>query len=142
MVTTPVATLVSAAAAPNRAGALNHHLGRTTLAASPAGLVVHGGLRLDTDAHQVFVDGAEVHLTPTEFTLLAVLLSAPGTVLAKARLVGHLWGGTYAVSDVVADRRSLEVHMANLRRKLGDEAARPRFIETVRSVGYRILPAR
>ncbi|MFD1507167.1 response regulator transcription factor [Georgenia yuyongxinii] len=113
-------------------------------APSPAGLLSHGGLRLDVSAQEVFVDGVEVHLTPTEFSLLGALLRAPGTAVAKTALVGHLWAGNYTLSGAVADadRRGLEVHMANLRRKLGDDAANPRFIETVRGVGYRMLPAR
>jgi two-component system, OmpR family, response regulator len=117
---------------------------RARIAPSPAGPLTHGGLRLDVDAHEVVVDGVEVHLTPTEFALLGALLGAPGTVVAKAQLVGHLWAGGYRSSDAVADadRRGLEVHMANLRRKLGDDAASPRFIETVRGVGYRLLPVR
>ncbi|WP_448070991.1 response regulator transcription factor [Georgenia yuyongxinii] len=113
-------------------------------APSPGGLLTHGALRLDVGAREAFVDGVEVHLTPTEFALLRALLRAPGTVVAKAKLVGHVRAGSYAVSDAVADadRRGVEVHLANLRRKLGDDAAHPRFIETVRGVGYRMLPAR
>ncbi|GAA1634874.1 response regulator transcription factor [Georgenia ruanii] len=114
----------------------------TAAASRTATLAAPAGLRLDVDARQVFVDGAEVHLTPTEFTLLAALLTAPGVVRAKTELVESLWGTSYAAPLAGADRRSLEVHMANLRRKLGDDAARPRFIETVRGVGYRLVPAR
>ncbi|KAE8764175.1 response regulator transcription factor [Georgenia thermotolerans] len=117
--------------------------GPTAVAAPPpAVLAAPAGLRLDVEARQVFVDGDEVHLTPTEFSLLAALLTTPGAVRAKTDLVESLWGTTYAAPLAGADRRSLEVHMANLRRKLGDDATRPRFIETVRGVGYRLVPAR
>ncbi|TRW43929.1 response regulator transcription factor [Georgenia yuyongxinii] len=131
----PVATAVSPSPARRSPG---------PAALSRAGLLSHGGLRLDVSAHEAFVDGVEVHLTPTEFSLLGALLRAPGTVVAKTTLVGHLWAGSYTWSGAVADadRRGLEVHMANLRRKLGDDAAHPRFIETVRGVGYRMLPVR
>ncbi|MFE5338722.1 response regulator [Isoptericola sp. NPDC056578] len=104
-----------------------------------AATVVAGGLVVDVPGRVVDVDGAEVPLTRSEFDLLAALAGAPGRVLAKDALVRVLWGDAYDVGTPVtdADRRSVEVHLANLRRKLGDDPAAPRWIRTVRGVGYR-----
>lgn len=116
-------------------------------AASPSStgrLVGNAGLVVDRATHAVTLDDQPVLLTRTEFELLAVLLEAAPAVRSKADLVaavrptvGH--GASTLVSD--ADERAIETHMTNLRRKLGDNAAEPRFIETLRAVGYRaILP--
>ena len=115
-----------------------------TSPAEPDGLLVHNGLRVDVGARLAELDGAPVRLTRSEFNLLAALLSAPHRVVAKAELVRELWGEEYATDAMVtdADKRTVEVHLANLRRKLGEETAHPRFIETVRGVGYRLTPAR
>ncbi|MEU2198695.1 response regulator transcription factor [Isoptericola sp. NPDC019482] len=101
--------------------------------------LVADGLVVDVPGRVVHVDGAEVPLTRSEFDLLAALAGAPGRVLAKDALVRVLWGETYDVGTPVteADRRSVEVHLANLRRKLGDDPGAPRWIRTVRGVGYR-----
>jgi len=79
------------------------------------------------------VDGAAVELTALEFDLLAALAREPGIVLRRTTLLERLWG-----LDFTADDHMVDVHIANLRRKLGDDPARPRFIETVRGVGYRL----
>jgi len=101
--------------------------------------IVVDGLVVDVLGRVVSVDGDEVALTRSEFDLLAALAGAPGRVLAKDALVRVLWGDEYDVGTPVtdADRRSIEVHLANLRRKIGDEPAAPRWIRTVRGVGYR-----
>ncbi|TRW43926.1 response regulator transcription factor [Georgenia yuyongxinii] len=108
------------------------------------GILSHNGLRLDADARLVDVDGTPVHLTRTEFDLLAALLAAPRRVLPKVELVRNVWPEDYGSGAFVrdADKRAVEVHVANLRRKLGDDAAHPRFIETVRGTGYRLTPRR
>ncbi|WP_418605659.1 winged helix-turn-helix domain-containing protein [Georgenia sp. SUBG003] len=107
-------------------------------------MLTHLGLRLDVDARTVELDGRPIHLTRSEFDLLAALLSAPNRVVSKNELVRELWGDGYSTGVEVADadRRTVEVHLANLRRKLGEDASSPRFIETVRGVGYRLAPAR
>ncbi|MBD7958837.1 response regulator transcription factor [Microbacterium sp. Sa4CUA7] len=101
------------------------------------------GLLLDRDTRTVSVDAAEVTLTRTEFDLLATLLESGRRVRSKADLVLTLHDETYLdpakVSD--ADERAIEAHMTNLRRKLGDSPAQPRFIETVRGAGYRSVAA-
>ncbi|MCK9794082.1 response regulator transcription factor [Isoptericola sp. 4D.3] len=106
---------------------------------SPPPVAVAGGLVVDVSARTVTVDGDEVHLTRSEFDLLAALVSAPGRAMPKDALVRVLWGDAYETGTLVTDqdRRSVEVHLANLRRKLGDEASSPRWIRTVRGVGYR-----
>lgn len=103
------------------------------------GRLVHRGLEVDTWTRQVEVDGAPVHLTRSEFTLVAALLAAGGRVVSKTQLVRELWSEEYdhAVPVADSDKRTVEVHMANVRRKLGENPAAPRFFETVRGVGYR-----
>lgn len=102
------------------------------------------GLALNYETRVVRVDGAGVELTRTEFDLLASLLSTGRRVRSKADLVLTMRGQQYVTSYFVneADKRSVEVHIANLRRKIGDDSASPRFIETVRGVGYRLASPR
>jgi two-component system, OmpR family, response regulator len=139
------------AGAPDSAASPAPATGTPSTAPHPAGtaddlggVMTHNGLRLDVDARLVDVDSTPVHLTRTEFDLLAALLAAPRRVLPKVELVRDLWPEDYAGGAFVrdADKRAVEVHVANLRRKLGDDAARPRFIETVRGSGYRLTPKR
>jgi len=101
--------------------------------------IVSAGLVVDVAGRTVAVEGRTVHLTRSEFDLLAALGGVPGRVLSKDALVRVLWGDDYDTGTRVADpdRRSVEVHMANLRRKLGDDPGEPRWIRTVRGVGYR-----
>jgi DNA-binding response OmpR family regulator len=94
------------------------------------------GLELDEARRSVRVDGSVVELTALEFDILAALARAPGVVVRRAELLERLWGDEY-----VDDSHLVDVHVANLRRKLGDDAAEPRFIETLRGVGYRMREA-
>ncbi len=98
------------------------------------------GLALNNETRSVTVGGAGVELTRTEFDLLASLLSTGRRVRSKADLVLTMRGQQYVTSYFVneADKRSVEVHIANLRRKIGDDSANPRYVETVRGVGYRL----
>ncbi|GGO75969.1 winged helix-turn-helix transcriptional regulator [Nocardioides deserti] len=98
------------------------------------------GLALNHESRVVTVGGGAVDLNRTEFDLLASLLSTGRRVRSKADLVLTMRGQQYVTSYFVneADKRSVEVHIANLRRKLGDDGATSRFIETVRGVGYRL----
>ncbi len=109
--------------------------------ATPSRLSGNAGLVVDRATHSVTIDGNPVLLTRTEFELLATLLEAAPEVRSKAHLAGALrpghGGGRSLVSD--ADERAIETHMTNLRRKLGDSVAEPRFIETLRAVGYRAI---
>lgn len=91
------------------------------------------GLELDVARRSVRVDGFPVELTALEFDLLAVLARDPGVVVGRQALLDRVWG-----ADVVADDHLVDVHVANLRKKLGDDPGQPRFVETVRGVGYRL----
>ena len=92
------------------------------------------GLAIDEPHHSVRVDGTEVELTATEFGILTALARDPGVVLSRTALLDLVWG-----PEFVADDHLVDVHVANLRRKLGDDISAPRFIETVRAVGYRLI---
>jgi DNA-binding response OmpR family regulator len=98
------------------------------------------GLAVNVDTRTVVVDGRTVELTRTEFDLVASLMSTGRRVRSKADLVLTLRGQNYVTTYFVneADKRAVEVHMANVRRKLGDSSTTPRWIETVRGVGYRM----
>ena len=106
---------------------------RRPRAASAASATSPPGFEVDEARRSVKVDGAEVELTALEFNLLSVLARDPGIVVGRQALLDHVWG-----PDFVADDHLVDVHIANLRRKLGDHPARPRFVETVRGVGYRL----
>ncbi|HWL77077.1 response regulator transcription factor [Microbacterium sp.] len=102
--------------------------------------LVHRDIRLHPEQRVVKRDGEELDLTRTEFDLLATLLESKRRVRSKADLTLVLRGESFASGYYVgeADRRAVEAHMTNLRRKLGDSASSPRYIETVRGVGYRL----
>jgi DNA-binding response OmpR family regulator len=101
--------------------------------AAPSPLIEIGGLHIDPATREVEVDGRPVELTAKEFDLLAAMASEPGVVFTRERLLERAWG----FADFV-DSRGIDVHVRHLREKLGDDAAAPRFVETVRSVGYRV----
>ena len=112
-------------------------LRRATAAAAPAeadggraAVLEAGEVRLDPEAHQVWVAGTELVLTPTEFRLLRLLLERQGRTQTRARLLSEVWG--YA-EDV--DSRTVDTHVRRLRKKLGSAASQ---LETVVGVGYRI----
>lgn len=90
------------------------------------------GLEVDADAHEIRVDGDPVDVTPLEFELLAALVSRPGMVFSREQLIERVWGEFYGDEHVV------DVHVSNLRRKIEPDPAEPRYIETVRGVGYRL----
>ncbi len=90
------------------------------------------GLRLDLGRRQVLREGAEISLKPKEFELLAFLMADPGQVFTRDRILAGVWGFDYS-----GDSRTVDTHVKTLREKLGDHAVRPRWIETVRGVGYR-----
>ena len=100
---------------------------------TPAETLRHGGLEVDVEGRLAILDGAELDLTRTEFDLLATLLSGPRRVWPRETLLRTVWG-----TDWVSDGHLVEVHMANLRRKLGDDPRSGRYIRTVRGVGYRL----
>lgn len=103
-----------------------------------AGWLRHNGLRVHPEMWQCELDGRPIELTRSEFELLLTLVEGRRRVINKNELALRLRGGQTGEYVLDADRRAVEVHMANLRRKLGDPVNSPRFIETVRGVGYRL----
>ena len=100
--------------------------------AQSAGGVELGELAIDEATRTVTVRGQPVTLTALEFDLLLTVTQEPGVVFSRQRLLDRVWG-----MDYVGDEHVVDVHLGNLRRKLGDDAVHPRFIETVRGAGYR-----
>ena len=92
------------------------------------------GLSLDLSGRQVKVDESVVDLSALEFDLLAALASAPGRVFTREQLLERVWGWDYFGAERVVD-----VHIGNLRKTLRDDANNPRFIATVRGVGYKFV---
>ncbi|MFS0911756.1 response regulator transcription factor [Microbacterium sp. 179-I 3D2 NHS] len=103
---------------------------------------VHRDLSLDLDTRVVLAGKRRIDLTPTEFELLAMLLESKRKVCSKTDLALGLRGGGPGGGGHVSepDKRAIETHIANLRRKLGDSSSKPRYVETVRGVGYRLTP--
>lgn len=99
----------------------------------------HRGLRLEPGARVVELEGSEVELTRSEFDILRMLLGSGRRVVSKLQLAGMLRGERGEPDHYLSehDARAIEVHVANLRRKLGESPSEPRWIETVRGVGYR-----
>jgi DNA-binding response OmpR family regulator len=96
----------------------------------------HGDLVIDRDRHEVRIGGRLVPLTAVEFRLLAALLDADGRVLTRDQLLDAVYGHDEAE---ILDR-TVDVHIGRLREKLGDDADAPRYVATVRGVGYRAAP--
>jgi len=92
-----------------------------------------GSLSIATASRQVFLDDALIPLTRTKFNILAALSSRPGMVWSRRQLIGAVWGQTWVGNDHLVD-----VHIGHLRHKLADDPADPRFVFTVRGVGYRM----
>ena len=100
---------------------------------TPAATIVRaGGVEVDLVRRLVTVDGVPVHLTRTELALLEHLVLSPGKLLTHAELLRSVWGQGYG-----EESQYLRVYVAQLRRKLGDEAASPRLILTEPGIGYR-----
>ena len=102
---------------------------RSDGAAAPSETLAVGPLQVDVPARLARLDGRELELTPREFELLALLASRPGVVVEREAIFRELWGGEWYGSP-----KAIDVHVAALRRKLGD----PAWIETSRSVGFRL----
>jgi DNA-binding response OmpR family regulator len=103
----------------------------------PAPVRRFGDLVVDPAAREVRHGGEPVELTRLEFDLLDALSERPRVVLSRRQLLQRAWG-----ADWLGDEHLVEVHIANLRRKLGDDPSSPRYIRTVRGVGYRMGPGR
>lgn len=98
-------------------------------------VVVHGALAVDIEGRVARLDGEELGLTKIEFDLLATLITGPRRVWTRETLLARVWGEGWT-----DDHHLVEVHIRNLRKKLGEDTKEPRFIRTVRGVGYRLVP--
>jgi DNA-binding response OmpR family regulator len=108
-------------------------LRRTRQTAAPVGERLESeGLLLDAGRHRVTLDSREIALKPKEFDLLAFFMAHPGQVFGREQLLASVWG-----YDFAGDSRTVDTHVKTLREKLGDDADHPRWIDTVRGVGYR-----
>ena len=95
-----------------------------------------GSLRLNEDAYEAFLDGSRLDLTPIEYQLLVRLAKAGGRALTREQLLDAVADRNFDVFD-----RSIDMHISSLRGKLGDDPKNPRFIRTVRGVGYLFMPS-
>ncbi|MFF4404772.1 response regulator transcription factor [Streptoverticillium reticulum] len=112
---------------------------RSRAAAGTGQTVPHlrvGGLTVDPLRRQVELDGAPVELTRREFDLLAFLAGRPGVVVGRKELLTEVWQQPYG------DDQTVDVHLSWLRRKLGETAAAPRYLHTLRGVGVKLEPPR
>jgi DNA-binding response OmpR family regulator len=100
--------------------------------APPDGPIEIGPMLLDRARRAVALDGEELDLTRKEFELLQLLMSEAGSVITRERLIDEVWDVNWFGST-----KTLDVHVSGLRRKLGDDSRSPRFIHTVRGVGFR-----
>ncbi len=100
--------------------------------AAQTGRLEWGGITMDVDRHEVSSGGRRVELTPTEFTLLELMMRRPGKALTRDYLLDRVWDGYYGSS------KTLDVHIRHLREKLETDPSNPRLIKTVRGVGYRL----
>lgn len=101
--------------------------------AEPDAQITSGPLVIDRAKRLVTIEGAEVHLTPIEYKILAMLAEYAGKVVTHRQLLSEIWG-----PGQLEQTHYLRVHMAQLRRKIEPEAARPRFVTTEPGVGYRL----
>jgi len=92
-----------------------------------------GPVRMDVDRHVVTVDGKEQRLPLKEFELLEMFLRNPGRVLTRGQLIDRVWG-----SDYVGDTKTLDVHVKRLRAKLEPDPGEPKYLVTVRGLGYKL----
>jgi DNA-binding response OmpR family regulator len=94
------------------------------------------GLRIDPSRREVSAHDEPVHLSALEFDVLTVLAGSPGRVFSRAQLLERVWG-----YDYFGDERVVDVHIRSIRKALGDDVDAPRFVGTVRGVGYKFVAA-
>jgi two-component system, OmpR family, KDP operon response regulator KdpE len=99
-----------------------------------AAVIKSGDLVVDLEHRQVSVGDREVHLTPTEYSLLTALISHPNKVLTDRKLLQQVWGSAWE-----AEAHYIHVYVARLRKKLEVDAQAPRYIVTEPGIGYRLL---
>jgi two-component system response regulator RegX3 len=91
-----------------------------------------GPVRVDTERHTVSVEGLDQSLPLKEFDLLVYLMQNAGRVLTRTQLIDRIWG-----SDYFGDTKTLDVHVKRLRSRIEKDAANPKFIQTIRGLGYK-----
>jgi len=96
-------------------------------------IFVVGGLKVDVTRRQVFVDEREIHLTPLEFKLLTMFIKNAGRVITHRQLLMEVWG-----PDGIDENNSLRFYIHQLRHKIENDAARPKYLQTETGVGYRL----
>lgn len=101
-------------------------------AALPERKLEFPGLHVDLFRRHVLADGEPAQLTAKEFEVLALLASHPGRVYSREKIMDHLWGG-----DFFGEARSADVHIQHIRHKIEPDPANPRYVQTVRGMGYR-----
>lgn len=107
--------------------------GRAAAVPAHSGQLSAGPVVVDVDAHTVTVDGREVVLPLKEFQLLEVFVRNPGRVLTRDQLLHRVWGDAY-----VGDGKTLDVHIRRLRSRIEQDPGHPRYLVTVRGLGYRL----
>lgn len=107
-------------------------LRRTTGSKDTKQIIFDRNLRLDLAANKFFKNNVETELTPTEFSLLKVLMENPGRALKRDEMLDAVWG-----EDYFGDTKTLDVHIRRLREKIEDNPSQPEFIKTVWGYGYR-----
>jgi two-component system response regulator RegX3 len=98
-----------------------------------AGTLVAGPIQMDTQRHEVSVRGRQVDLPPKEFALLEAFMLRPGKLLTRQMLLSEVWGAEY-----FGDTRTLDVHIKRLRAKIEEDPRQPRYVQTVRGLGYKL----
>jgi two-component system response regulator VanR len=99
-----------------------------------SGIMVHSGLVINVNTHEVLLNEETLSLTPTEFSILRVLCENEGNVVSSEKLFHEIWGDEYFTKS----NNTITVHIRNLREKLGDTMDNPKYIKTVWGIGYKI----
>jgi len=107
---------------------------RRSSAAEGSPVLAVGALEMNIDAREARLDGLQLDLSRKEFDLLAYLAERPGIVIQKRELLAEIWRQPYGGAD-----KTVDVHLSWLRRKLGESAAEPRYIRTIRGVGVKLV---
>lgn len=99
---------------------------------APNKILKVGSITIDEEKHQVYVDEKEIDLTTKEYDLLKLLMTNPGRVFSREKLLEQLWDYEY-----FGDTRTIDVHIRHLRKKIEEDSANPRYLKTVWGVGYK-----
>ncbi|MEA2534094.1 MAG: two-component system, OmpR family, response regulator RegX3, partial [Actinomycetota bacterium] len=100
-----------------------------------SGNLVVGPIQMDTERHEVYARGESVDMTRKEFALLETLILRPGKLVTGTILLSEVWGIEY-----VGDGRTLDAHIRRVRSKIEEDPGRPRYVKTVRGLGYKLQP--